>query len=157
MSDDPSHSELPVTPPAGGPEGVGGGRNFREVTAAEGPLGWPVVRWITLQIADALEPLHEEGRAHGNLSAGNLRLAEPWSDLTVILPEATHAGSPAEDLADLEGILRQLLGNAPPDAEASAILSAMQGKGVPDAAALTDLLATCFIDSLPEEEPEEVR
>ncbi len=143
----------------------GNGETLRELVEAHGPLTWPVVRWLVIQIAGQLEPVHEQGASHGNLSPETLRLAQPWPAHQVeIVPGAGSASGPRDDLHALGRTLVWLLSGAEDpaalpadcDAEARQVLAALSEGRISGAGELLDLLIDGLLDSLPPAEEEEV-
>ncbi|MCW1914778.1 protein kinase [Luteolibacter sp. GHJ8] len=61
------------------------GGNLQELVAQEGPLPWPVARWMVLQVAEALKYAHGCGLLHRDIKPANIMLAEPWPDQQVKL------------------------------------------------------------------------
>jgi tRNA A-37 threonylcarbamoyl transferase component Bud32 len=61
------------------------GGNLQELVEKEGPLPWPVARWILLQVAEALKYAHGRRLLHRDIKPANIVLAEPWPEQQVKL------------------------------------------------------------------------
>jgi TPR repeat protein len=132
---------------------------LRTVIERNGAMEWPVVRWIALQIADALEHAHAHHVSHGGLALESIALSQPWPELQISLSGFQTSGATSEDLRATASILRSLLtGDAqalttvPPtlNPEAREILSGLLGGSIATAADLTESLVNGLLDSLPE-------
>lgn len=157
------------------------GGTLAQAVASHGPLAWPLVRWIVLQIADALEHAHAAGIHHGALSPACIHLAEPWPELKIKVAGFANEGDEATDLFALGVSIIGLLGGAdPPDgksikeaaagsssrlalleslpagvpAEAKELVANLLDRQIPGTAALGERLVNDLLDGLPEAAPE---
>jgi len=162
MTDYPCNPESPNAAVGiiGDVTAAGHGENLRELVESLGPLPWPVIRWIALQLADVLEQLHAQDLAHGNLSLESIHLAQPWPAHQIVLDAgSSSAATPQDDLRALGAALGWLLyGKYPPDVspldsapEAMLVLSAFSENRILSAGTLNELLINGLLDSLPSE------